>query len=291
MNMEPFSKRFGLAGGLIYDDAPKTLRIKWWYSVQGAVLDRIQRKEELARILVDVLERSLGLLPGFRPSITPRYESVLNRLLEIVDVYAEPWYKFFDVCGETYRLLDYLWKREKDGLLYSYKGHPARNYENSFNFALEEDNIGWRMKKGQFERVGEAAVDKGIEEAHLLLGHDPRLGGPRQQFERAWQCYNRRPQPDVINCVKDAIGAAEATAQVLSSKPDGMLDKLIKEWSREGIIPKPLDDMIVKLYAYRGKEPGVAHGETEPSPVSVHEAYLVLGVSASLIVYLVNKIR
>jgi hypothetical protein len=49
--------------------------------------------------------------------------------------------------------------------------------------------------------------------------------------------------------------------------------------------------MIVKLYAYRGKEPGVAHGETEPSPVSVHEAYLVLGISASLIAYLVNKIR
>lgn len=284
MNKEPFSKRFGLAGGLIYDGAPDRLRVRWWYAIKD-VLDSVQPGADLAQILVDRLERFLG--------IPPTLHSLDVRLLMLPEFVRreQPWHKFFDICEATYQLLVNLWESEYSRFFQGYPSYAPQDYENRLNIALEEENIGWRMKWGRFERVGEAAVDKGIEEAHLLLGHDPRLGGPRQQFERAWQCYNRRPQPDVINCVKDAVGAVEATAQVLASKPGEMLDRLIKEWSREGIIPKPLDDMIVKLYAYRGKEPGVAHGETEPSPVSVHEAYLVLGISASLIAYLVNKIR
>jgi hypothetical protein len=43
------------------------------------------------------------------------------------------------------------------------------------------------------------------------------------------------------------------------------------------------------VYAYRGSEPGVAHGAVQASKVTVDEAEFVLGMAAAIIIYLVKK--
>ena len=55
------------------------------------------------------------------------------------------------------------------------------------------------------------------------------------------------------------------------------------------IIPKLLDETIRKVYAYRGDQPGVAHGLVGTSKVTVDEAEFVLAMSAAIIIYLVKK--
>ena len=67
------------------------------------------------------------------------------------------------------------------------------------------------------------------------------------------------------------------------------LDDIIKDFAKKGIIPKPLDQSIQKLYAYRGDQPGVAHGLVGASKVTIDEAELILAMSAAIIIYLVKK--
>ena len=59
--------------------------------------------------------------------------------------------------------------------------------------------------------------------------------------------------------------------------------------AKKGTIPKPLDQAIQKVYAYRGSEPRVAHGAVQASKVTVDEAEFVLGMAAAIIIYLVKK--
>lgn len=64
---------------------------------------------------------------------------------------------------------------------------------------------------------------------------------------------------------------------------------ITKGMVKEGIIPKPLDEAILKVYAYRGDQPGVAHGLVGTSTVTVDDAEFVLAMSAAIIIYLVKK--
>lgn len=57
----------------------------------------------------------------------------------------------------------------------------------------------------------------------------------------------------------------------------------------KGTIPKPLDQVFQKIYAYRGNEPGVAHGLVGDSKVTIEEAEFVLAVTGAAIIYLVKK--
>ncbi|MGA2286695.1 MAG: hypothetical protein ABSG55_10555, partial [Dehalococcoidia bacterium] len=52
-------------------------------------------------------------------------------------------------------------------------------------------------------------------------------------------------------------------------------------------VHKTLQQMVEKLYAYRGDAPGAGHAKTEHKPpVRVEDAELVLHTSAACIVYL-----
>src|SRR6266487_2814886 len=50
--------------------------------------------------------------------------------------------------------------------------------------------------------------DKIVAAAKGIL-RDADLAGPNDQFGNALAAFNRRPEPDTENCVKDAVGAAE----------------------------------------------------------------------------------
>ena len=47
--------------------------------------------------------------------------------------------------------------------------------------------------------------------------------------------------------------------------------------------------IIERLYVYRGDESGVAHAKTDASSVGFEEADWVLSMSATAMVYLMNK--
>jgi hypothetical protein len=137
------------------------------------------------------------------------------------------------------------------------------------------------------ERIHPPAITQKLQEAHLLLS-DSRFAGPEEQFAKANQHLNERPKPDTENCVKDAVGALEGVAKIVSGQEKAILSQLLKSHFSDQIHPT-LILALEKVYAYRGDVGGVGHGQTKPSDLGIEEARLVLGLCADYIVYLVSK--
>lgn len=199
-------------------------------------------------------------------------KSILNELI----LSAESW-KVYDICEIVCKHVASYWGVDL---------HQRLTEELNTLFTVE--HIGYEMRKGLLEKKGSAFIDAQIQQARFLL-KEPVFIGADQQFEKAINSLNVRPQPDVENCIKDAVASIESVGRIISNDEKALLNNVIKDFSQKGIIPKPLDEALQKIYAYRGDAPGVAHGLVGESKVTIDEAELVLALSAAVIIYLVKK--
>jgi hypothetical protein len=114
----------------------------------------------------------------------------------------------------------------------------------------------------------------------------------RNHYNKAVKFFNERPSPDVHNCVKEAICALEAFAEIIFGKKAAKsFDEVIRsrEGNAEGKIPPSIGESIIRLRAFRGNAQGVAHAALEGSFVGVIEAELTLSLVASYITYLNDR--
>ena len=186
------------------------------------------------------------------------------------------WYEFYDILERISRLSGRGFGRTKTEFL------------ERINAILAREGIPWKLEQGKVIRTLNAQIAKLINESHVLLT-DPRFKGPDEQFAKAIEHLNRRPDPDEENCVKDAVGALEAVANIIVGTDGEQLNDLIKDDPfRPGIHPTIIG-AIDKLYAYRGAAQGVAHGQVGPPSVRIEEAEWVLATAAATIIYFVRK--
>ena len=157
-------------------------------------------------------------------------------------------------------------------------------FSNEVNELFVRHYFGYELRDGRVERVGANVQEEPIAEARAIL-RDPELSGPDKQFQKALAFYNRRPEPDCENCVKEAVGAVEALARVLLQDDSLLLSAAAKRLQKEKGVNPNLLRLISDLYAYRGDAKGVAHGLTAKE-VGLAEAEFVLSASANAIVYL-----
>lgn len=188
------------------------------------------------------------------------------------------WWQFYDIIEQISERINQRWGEES-----------ISAFSEKVNTILANDGIPWRLDhQGRVIRALNPQVAKQIQEARTLLT-SPRFKGPDEQFERAIGYLNKRPDPDEENCVKDAIGAVEAVANILAGSTGVQLNRLLdREPFTSGIHPT-IRQAIDKIYAYRGAAPGVGHGQVGPSAVSLAEAMWVLAISTATILYFVQK--
>ncbi len=259
-----FSKRYSLRStpeGLMYEDVPERARVGLYHIVE------LFFKRYLA------LDKALcvALRIPFARKATGDYTAsvAIEDLIKTCE-----WWQFYDICEVLWEALEY--KRDKDSL------------STEVNTLLREEQLGFEFKDGKVEKVGSGFIDAKVKEARYLL-KEPEFKGADEHFEKAIKALNVRPNPDVENCIKDAVAAIESVGRIIAHDDKALLDDIIKDMAKKGIIPKPLDQSIQKLYAYRGDEPGVAHGLVGASKVTIDEAEFVLAMSAAIIIYLVTK--
>jgi hypothetical protein len=188
------------------------------------------------------------------------------------------WWQFYDIIEQISERIVRQWGLEHI---------PA--FSQRVNTILARDGISWRLDhQGRVIRALNPQVARQIRETRILLA-TPRFQGPDEEFERALGLLNRRPDPDKENCVKDAVGAMEAVANIIAGTTGEQLNRLLgREPFTSGIHPA-IRQAIDKVYAYRGAAPGVGHGQVGPSVVGLAEAIWVLAMSASTILYLASK--
>lgn len=267
-----FSKRYGLRPtpeGLVPEHVPESTRIGFTYVLEPFEV-HIDFERLYSRICV-----ALRIPRSVRDNNLARRSDELASVIE--DFVGEcPGWQFYDICEIV------------DTYLTSVDESLGVTFAERLNTLLADEQLGFEMRDGKVEKVGSGFLDAQIQEARVLL-KGPEFEGADQHFEKALKASNARPDPDVENCVKDAIAALESVGRVILGDDKILLDAAIKELTRRKVIPKPLDQVLAKLNAYRGNEPGVAHGAVDLSAVTPAEADFVLATAAAAIIYLVEK--
>lgn len=130
---------------------------------------------------------------------------------------------------------------------------------------------------------GRRVLDERVRTAFGTVLEADDLSSARRHFTKAKGFLEGR-SPDYENACKEAVCTIESLATAMTGEKD--LPAAIKKAAREGLIPRPLDDMIIKVYAYRGNEPGVGHGQASAPTVRRAEAELLVDQAAVLGRYL-----
>jgi hypothetical protein len=270
-----FSKRYGLRPtpeGLMYQEVPERARIGLYHIVEkffGEVRQRQKSYSELYKEICIALRIQ-------RDRRTDRFSDFdVSRFIETMIMGSE-WHQFYDIC-------QVLW----DNFGYDKNKHQEE-ISKQINLLFREERLGFELRDGKVEKVGSGYIDAQIKETRYLL-KEPEFKSADELFEKAIRDLNIRPEPDVENCIKDAVAAIESVSKIIIGDKDAKLETIIKSGVQKGAIPQLLDQTILKLHAYRGNEPAVAHGGIQPSKVTTDEAEFVLAMSAAIIDYLVKK--
>lgn len=161
-------------------------------------------------------------------------------------------------------------------------------FQIDMNKLFAQDLLAWCFEEGEIVLAQPAEITAIIEEVKGILA-DPRFAGPNDDFRKANGHLNEKPTPDTENCVKDAVGALEGVAKIITVQPNATLGDLLKKGRLKTDIPLHLNRLMNELYAYRSSEGGVAHGKTGESTIPIEEANFVLSACASSIAYLGQK--
>jgi len=234
-------------------------------------------KVRLVRLIDDCRQE---YLPGAY-SLGPRLADAVGRSSEGHGSMSEirqliqslQWWEFYDICEELLRVSSNpeMLARKIDGLFRQHR----------LPYKITEAGIDWRLS---------GPADSSLKEAKRLLVSSAELQGPAQQFEKAQKHLAGRP-PDPENCIKDAIGALEGVARIVSGDSSATFGQIIKPLSDRLEIHGALASAMSNLYGYRGDEGAIGHGTTQPLKNLIAEAELVLHWCAACIVYLAEKAK
>jgi hypothetical protein len=271
---ELFSKRFNLRPtpeGLMYEDVPERARIGLYHIAEKFFGGENQKGYRALYYEICVALR----IRQDRLVDLQAFDYQASSFVERLILECE-WYQFYDIC-------EVLWVNA-----YSKYSRHQEELSEQINTLFREERLGFEMRDGKVEKVGSGFIDARIKEARYLL-KELEFKSADELFEKAIKALNERPNPDAENCIKDAVATVESVGKIIRKDKNAHIDNIIKDAVQNDVIPLLLGDPIIKLYAYRGNEPAIAHGGIEPSKVTADEAEFVLAMSAAIIIYLVKK--
>ena len=155
----------------------------------------------------------------------------------------------------------------------------------NLNKLFLEEGIGWQIDGTKITRRQAPVLESRTREATLLLS-DPKFGAAEQAWKKAVDALNRRPEPDIENCIKDAVVAVEAIANIVVGVTGQELDKVVDTLANNNRVPKPLHLTLKHPFHYRDNQANVAHGTGEISKARIEDAEYVLNWAAASVVYL-----
>jgi hypothetical protein len=108
----------------------------------------------------------------------------------------------------------------------------------------------------------------------------------REELAEALKDLSRRPTPDLTGALQHAMAALECTAREATSDRNSTLGEILKK--RPGLVPRPLDDAVKRLWGYASET--ARHVREDRTPERA-EAELAVGVAASVCTYLSAKLQ
>ena len=121
-------------------------------------------------------------------------------------------------------------------------------------------------------------------EAQLLA---PRYAGPREQWAKA-QNFAHGEARDLANAAKEAVGAVEGMARIVTGRYNDTLGDLIKHLKAQYQIDPALAKSLEGVWGFASSSPGVRHGGVEPATIDDGQAHYVLDSSVAALRFLLR---
>ncbi len=275
-----FPSRFGIESKSVIDsDFPESARIGLWYILCRNV--ELKRTEGWVRIAEELLRLQRWKRTFTENEAADLSYSVLNEI---------EWKRVYIFCERVFE------KLLSAQINYDYQGDPEtvyeldlvrKDYEADINQLLGEETIVYRIKNGEFYRPGRLHSQKIVSKASIIL-LDPALRDARQHFNKARQFFEKAPEPDFPNAIKEAVSAMEAATKHLFSTGQQDFERVIKsikDASGESIPPTIINGLLAP-YRFRGAGHAVAHGGATGGSATAAVAEWTLTVVAASIIYL-----
>ena len=284
MSNSPLKSRLGISEPskkAISNDFPINGRIALGYALQQLIESGLITSDEGISFEIKRVGRFTN--QDLQGLLNDRYPNYLISTIAKLE-----WQQVFYFCERVYA-------KFLKGMEY-YDGKVAtiddarQAYTDEINLIMEEENLAYHFENGLFYRRGRAQTQKALERIGTVLS-DPRLESVRKLFNKAKSSFDKRPDADVENCIKDAFCAMELCIEILSPKSTGKdFSAKVKHLQGKGTtqIPAPIGESMIKLFSYRGSGTNVSHGSIEGNKVTILEAELVLSMVATYITYLVD---
>jgi hypothetical protein len=218
----------------------------------------------------------------------PGHENLIKEMVMV----SFKWYEVFDLFEFLFAAVFYYDYDESEGEWTTFPikvGDARYKYTKDINHLLSSENIGWKLRKGQLERLGSEVLDREIIEKARKLLLNPDFEGPNMQFNKALSFFSKRPSPDLENCIKEAVCALEGLSRILLNDKNITLGNATNFMVEKKIIRKPLDKTFHALYGFVSSEPGPRHGAHILPSIDIAESEFVLYNSAVCMLFLANK--
>ncbi len=277
-----FSKRYGygISKVLIYDDAPTKLRIGLWNLIEDYA------EQERFGTYGSLYNQITSNFRIQRKSL--RYDEYRNEIRNFV-ITSFKWYEIMD-------LIEYLFEIVKSTEFNPYenefavveeKTKDARyNFTKDINNILNSENVGWRLIKGRVERIGNELLNIEVVGKARRILENAKFAGPNSQFIKAIDFFNKRPEPDIENCIKESVGSIEGMVRIILQNEKIVLGDGICQLVRDGKIRKPLDKVFHAIYGFASAQPGLRHGAHVLPNIDFSEAEFSLYCAGICIVFL-----
>ena len=109
------------------------------------------------------------------------------------------------------------------------------------------------------------------------------------ELREAIMDLSRRPEPDLSGALVHAFASLECTLRHLCNGDKRRFKVVVAELTRNGFIPSPLNDALVKLWGYASEY--ARHGDENKIILSYGEVELAVHTVAAVANYLSRKVH
>lgn len=250
----------------IREDAPEDLR---WFILEAGKIAELKPSE-----LRNIICRVLMTAPD--PGNWTEDTNIWNEIQDLIRTCE--WFKVYDIIEEIYKIL------AKNGYIYSISTEAKSTiFADEINKFFRLKGIGWQLIDGIIEIRGNVTFEHTVRNAIESLEESNRTTAKKELHE-ALKDISRRPTPDITGAIQHSMTALECVAREINGEPSATLGQIIK--IHPDIVPRPLDICLEKAWGYASEMGRHIREGREPE---MEEAELLIGISASIIKYLVDK--
>lgn len=259
--MNKFSKRYGQA----VLDKPITIR-------EGA-------PQELREFIIMTVYEF-----GYEPSWL---RTVICRVIKKVPQ-ADNWSEYPNIDRENVALLSdcewYLVYDVIESLAQKIDKKFVLTFEGELNDFFKVNGIGWKLENGLIETRGDNLFEQSLLQVTTVL-KSVKLQTAHSEMKEALADLSRRPHPDITGAVQHSLACLECVCREVTGNRKATLGELINKFP--GIVPKPLDIAIEKIWGFTSEQGRHLREGNEPEYL---EAELIVELTAALATYLGKKL-